>query len=73
MADKSSLKTALAALAGMPIEAVIAQYGSSLKPEEAEMIRKMTPEDIANIRSTDAMLSKALSESGGGNGCGVYY
>ncbi len=57
----------------MPVEAVIVQFGGQLKAAEAEMLRKMTPDDIAHIKATDTMLSKALSESGGGNGCGAYY
>jgi hypothetical protein len=69
----SPLKRALAALVGMPVEAVIAQYGTDLRPEEAQMLRNMTAEDIAHIKAMDTMLSKALSEAGGGNGCGCYY
>jgi hypothetical protein len=68
--DISALKRCLQAIAGIPIEAAISQFGSGLTRQQAEFLRTLTNEDIINLRKTEERMFEALGESGGG--CGVY-
>jgi hypothetical protein len=68
--DDSALKQCLKAIAGIPIEAAISQFGSGLTRQQAEFLRTLTNEDIINLRKTEERMFEALGESGGG--CGIY-
>jgi hypothetical protein len=69
----AKIKDALQDLIGMPLLDVLKKYGGDLTKEEAELLRKLTDEDLENMRKSDTVIGEALGESGGGEGCGVYY
>lgn len=67
---ESAFKQCLKAIAGIPIEAAISQFGSGLTRQQAEFLRSLSDEDLINLRKVESRMFSALGESG--DGCGIY-